>query len=240
VSGETERLAMLEATLVGAAAAQADRRRRRRRRGVLAAAVVAPLVLLATGSVARNGVFRGVDHNFSTLRDDRLEAPAGTAAKLAGAVGARPRDRESERSWRVGPQRVIGYTTPSGTFCYRFVALAAGCLSREALTNARPLIPTVDHMAGLVRIYGLATNDVIGVTARTHGVTRRAAMGRNAFYFQMNSLGGRRGFTLTLVAHLRDGGTRQMRVLVGDMDRRLPRALPALPGALAPVEDTAA
>jgi hypothetical protein len=240
VSGESERLAMLEAALVGAAAAGATRRRRRRRRGVILAAVVAPLVLVAAGSVARTGAVRGVDHNLSALRDDRLAAPASATAKVTGATGSRPRDRESERSWHVGPQRVVGYTTASGRFCYLFVALAGGCLSRAGLTHARPLNPTVDHMAGLLRVYGLATDEVIGVTIRTHGVTRRAAMGRNAFYFQLNSPQGRRGLTLTLMAHFRDGGLRLVRVPVGEMDNRLPRALPALPGASALVEATAA
>jgi hypothetical protein len=239
VSGETERLALLESTLVRAAGVQAGRRRRRRRRGVVLAAVAAPLVLVAAGSVARTGSFRGVDHNLSALRDDRLAAPAGAAARLAGPVGARSRDRESERSWLVGTQRVIGYTTPSGRFCYSFVALTAGCLSRATLTRAHPLNPSLDRMTGRVRIYGLAADDVIGVTVRTNGVTRRAAMGRNAFYLQLNSLGGGRGFTLTVVAHLRDGGIRQMRIPVGEMETP-PKALPALPGALAPVEDTAA
>jgi hypothetical protein len=240
VSGETDRLAMLEATLVGAAAVQAGRRRRRRRRRVILAAVVAPLVLVAAGSVARTGTFRGVDHNLSVLRDDRLASPDGSAARIAGSVGARPRDRESERSWRVGTQRVIGYTTPSGTFCYRFVTLGAGCLSRATLTHAQPLNPTVDHLNGRIRIYGFATDDVTGVSVQAPGLTRRAAMGRNAFYLQMNSLGGGRGFTLTLRAHLRDGGIRRMRVWVAAMDTPLPQALPPLPGALTPVEDTAA
>jgi hypothetical protein len=136
---------------------------------------------------------------------------------------------------------VIGYTTPSGTFCFRFVALTGGCLSRDTLTDARPLAPTVDHLDSRVRIYGLATDDVVGVTVRTAWVTRRAAMGRNAFYVQMNSPEARGGFTLTLVAHLRGGKSREMRILVSDTESSRPKqALPALPGALSPVEDTAA
>jgi hypothetical protein len=240
VSAEAERLASLEATLVGAAGVQADRRRRRRRRAVVLAAVVAPVVLVAAGSVARTGVLRGVDHNLSTLRDDRLEAPPGAASKLAGVLGARSRDRDSERSWRVGSQRVIGYTTPSGKFCYSFVALTGGCISGGMLTHAHPLNPTIEHSAALVRIYGLAADDVIGVTVRAHGVRQRAALGRNAFYFQMNSLGARQGFTLTLVAHLRDGGIRRMRIPIAEVDTRPSKTLPALPGVFTPAEDTAA
>jgi hypothetical protein len=240
VSAETERLALLEATLVGAAAVQARRRQRRRRRALVLAVVIAPLALAAAGSVARTGVLKGVDHNLSTLRDDRFAAPAGAAAKLAGALGARSRDRQSERRWRVGSQRVVGYTTPSGRFCYSFVALTGGCLAGETLTNAHPLNPTIEHPGGLVRIYGLAADEVIGVTVRAGAVRRRAALGRNAFYFQMNSPGGRQGFTLTLVAQLRDGAFRQMRIPVGEMDTRPSKMLPRLPGVLTPVEDTAA
>ncbi len=240
MSSEAQRLALLEATLVGAAAAQAGRRRRRRRRSVILAAVVAPLVLVAAGSVARTGTVRGVDHNLSALRDDRLTAPGTPAGTLMRAIGARPRDRESERSWRVGTQRVIGYTTPSGMFCFRFVALTGGCLSRDTLTDARPLGATVDHLNRHVRVYGLATDDVVGVTVRAQSVTRRAAMGRNAFYLQFDSPDGGRGFTLTLIAHLRDGGIRRMHIPIAETDIRPPKALPALPGALTPIEDTAA
>jgi hypothetical protein len=240
MSAETERLGQLEATLVGAAGVQAGRRRRRRRRRVVLVAVVAPLVLVAAGSVARTGSVKGVDHDLSALRDDRLAAPAGAAAQLTGALGARSRDRESERSWLVGSQRVVGYTTPSGKFCYSFVALTGGCLSGETLTNAHPLNPTIEHSTGVLRIYGLAADAVTVVTVRARGVRRRAALGRNAFYCQMNSLGGRQGFTLTLVAHLRDGRSRQMRIPVGDMNTRPSKTLPTLPGVLTPVEDTAA
>ena len=66
------------------------------------AVVVAPLVLVAAGSLARTGTLRGVDHNLSTLRDDRLAAPGQPAGTLCGSLGARPRARGNERTWPVG------------------------------------------------------------------------------------------------------------------------------------------
>jgi hypothetical protein len=240
VSGEAERLATLETALMGAAATQASRRRRRRRRGVVLAAVVAPLVLAAAGSVAGMGVLRGVDHNLSTLRDDRLSAPPRAVAGIEASLGARSRDGESTREWYVGPQRVVGYTTPAGRFCYTFVARAGGCLSRAALTPGRPLNLNVDSHVSPIRLYGLASDDVIAVTVVDRGVTRSAALAHNAFYFQFAAAGGRRGFALTIVAHMRGGATRRMRVPIGEPAAKPSKTLPALPGALPPVETTAA
>jgi hypothetical protein len=240
VSSEAEGLARLEAALAGAASVQAGRLRRRRRRGAVLAVVVAPLVLLAAGSLARTGTLSGVDHNLSTLRDDRLAAPAGAAGTLSGSLGVRSRTREDVRTWTVANRRVVGFVSRGGTFCYSFTGLSGGCLTKTALTPARPLNPATDRLVHGFRVYGLAADDVIGVTVRAHGVTRRATISHNTFYLQVDSPAIARGFTLTLLAHLRDGKTRRMSIPVADSDNPTRKTLPALPGALAPVEDTAA
>jgi hypothetical protein len=240
VSLELERLARLETTLVGAAATQATRRRRRRRRSVVLAVVVAPLVLVAAGSVARVGTLRGVDHNLSVLRDDRVAAPPGAVDKLSGSLGARSSDGESERSWLVGRQRVEAYRTRSGRFCFGFSGTAGGCFTKTGLTSGRPLDPTADRVARGFRVYGVAADEVTSVTLAVRGVTHRVALSRNAFYLQVDSPVGPQRFTLTLLAHLRDGETTQMRIPVADSRTPTMTIHPALPDALSSVEDTAA
>jgi hypothetical protein len=239
MSSEAERLARLEAALVGAASARL-RRRRRRRRAIVVGSVAAPLVLLAGGSLARTGALHGVDHDLSTLRDDRLAAPAAAAATISSALGARSRGRGGERSWTVANRRVVGFTSSSGGFCYSFTGLSGGCLAVSGLTPSRPLNPASDRLANGFRVYGLAADDVIGVTVRVHGQTRRATISHNSFYLQVASSAVARRFTLTLLAHLRDGKTRRMSIPVADGGTPTRKTLPALPGALAPVEDTAA
>jgi hypothetical protein len=234
-----DRLAALEGTLVAAAEEQAGRHRRRHRRAVVLMVIAAPLVLAAAGSVAATGLFfRGVDQNLSALRDERLLAPTAQAAKITSAVGARPRDRRSERSWRVGGRRVVGYTTPAGSFCFMFSGLGGGCLQAHVLGTATPVDATTVNGVGVLDVFGLATDSVTSIGVRVHGVTHRAAISHNAFLFE-SALGGKDTLALTLIVKFRDGTTRQvpMRADGATLPRFHPQ--PRLPGALAPVGDTA-
>ncbi len=237
MTGAENRLAALERTLVGAAAEQAGRLRRRRRRAVALAALAAPLALAAAGSVAATGFFAGVDRHLSSLRDERLETPPGVIAGMQGAAGARPRDAASGRTWLVAGQRVVGYTTRSGGFCFRFVELAGGCLARDTLSPARPLDVMTDNGPGEFRVYGLAADEVTAITLHARGVTRRVAMGRNAFFLDEPALGTRRSFDATLVVRLRDGTARTVPIRIGGPSPA--KRLPVLPGSL-PVANTAA
>jgi hypothetical protein len=234
-----DRLAALEGTLVAAAEEQARRHRRRHRRAVVLMVIAAPLVLAAAGSVAATGLFfRGVDQNLSALRDERLLAPTAQAAKIAPALGARPRDRRSERSWRVGGRRVVGYTTPAGSFCFMFSGLGGGCLQAHVLGTATPVDATTVNGVGVLDVFGLATDSVTSIGVRLHGVTHRATMSHNAFLFE-SALGGKDTLSLTLIVKFRDGTTRRvpMRADGATLPRFHPQ--PRLPGALAPIGDTA-
>jgi hypothetical protein len=236
----SDRLAALEGTLVAAAEAQAARHRRRRRRAVVLMVIAAPLVLAAAGSLAATGLFfQGVDQNLSALRDERLLAPTAQAAKITSALGARPRDRQSERSWRIGDRRVVGYTTRAGSFCFIFSGLGGGCLQAHVLGTATPVDTTVVYGVGVLDVFGLATDTVTSVGVRVHGVTHDAAMSHNAFLFESDSLGGKDSLALTLIVKFRDGTTRRvpMRADGATLPRFHPQ--PRLPGALAPIGDTA-
>lgn len=115
-----------------------------------------------------------------------------------------------------------------------------GCLAVAAPTACRPLDPASDGLAHGVRVYGLADDDAVGVTVQVHGLTRRATISHDTFSLQVASSAVTRRFTLTLLAHLRDGKIRRMSIPVADGGHPTSETLPALPGALAPVEDTAA
>lgn len=234
---EAHRLATLEQTLVRAATRQMERRRVRRRRAVLLVALAAPLVLAAAASMAAGGLFSGgVDQQLSTLRDDRLIARSEPS--LSAVLGARPRDRASRRAWLIPGHRVTGYTTPGGSFCFRFAGLTGGCLPAGKLTAAEPIDASTDYGPRAFRIYGLAMDGVAAISLQARGVTRRVLMGRNAFYFEDNSLGGTRGFAGALVVRMRDGSTRHVPFRVGPPAP--PLLLPTtLPGFM-PVGDTVA
>jgi hypothetical protein len=237
--GEVSRLAALERTLVGAAVRQAQRRRQRRRRVFVLLAVAAPLMLAAAASVAATrGFFAGVDQQFATLRDDRLIPTAAPSAAFSNALGALPRDRASQRSWVIGGRRVSGYTTASGSFCFRFGSLTGGCVVPGELTPANPVEFTVDLGPQTFRVYGLAIDDVTAVSLRVRGVTRRVLLVRNAIYFSDSSLGGRHGIAGTLIVRLRGGATRRMAVHVSGRGPT-EKFLPVFPGAM-PAGDTAA
>jgi hypothetical protein len=239
--GEAGRLAALERTLVGAAARQAQRRRSRRRRVIAAFAVAAPLVLAAAGAVASTqGFFSGVDQQLSTLRDDRLVAHDTPSTRLFDALGALPRDQASRRSWLIAGRRVTGYTTPSGSFCFRFGPFTGGCIRPGELTPANPVAYTVDYGPKTFRVYGLAIDGVTAVSLRARGVTRRVLLVRNAVYIDDGSLGGLRPLTGTLIVHLRGGAVARMPIRASGGLRPTPeKVLPILPGAM-PVGDTAA
>jgi hypothetical protein len=232
--GEVSRLAKLERVLVGAAGREAQRRRTRRRRAIVLCAIAAPLAIAAT-----QGYLGGVDEQFGALRDDRLILRIAPSAQLTDELGARPRDRSSERSWVVSGQRVVGYTTPAGSFCYVFGSLTGGCLQPGQLTSARPLSPTVEYGPRTFRIYGLAMDGVRSISLRARGATWRGNLVRNAFYLQANALGGTRILTGTLIVRLRGGAIVHvpLRALAGLRPTRA--FLPILPGAL-PAGDTAA
>lgn len=230
-SVEEQRLAALGRTLVRAAAEQAGRRRRRRRRTVVLAAVAAPLVLAAAGSMAAAGYLTSVDDHLSTLRDERLEVPAGAVAPMASAAGARPRSGMSGRSWLVAGRRVIGYETPGGLFCFRFVGYTGGCIAKGALSPDQPLDAMVDNGPGQFRVYGLAADGVVAVSVRVHGVTRRAAVARNAFFLAAPAFGNRRGFVATLIVRSRHGTTRTLPLRVGGFASSTIKRLPELPGS---------
>jgi len=233
VSGdESRRLAALEHALAGAAAEQVARRRRRRRRAIVVPALAAPLALAAAGSMAATGVFGGVDRQLSVLRDDRLLRPAAAGAKLESAAGTRPIDH-SRRSWRVGDRRVTGYTTAAGAFCFEFGGLTGGCLPKTGLSAADPVDVMTDNGPGVLRVYGLAMDGVTAVSLRAGGVTRAAAIARNAFFLEAPTLGRARGFTATLVVRLGDGRVRRIPLRFGGSAApgvhlpRLPGIMPA-------------
>lgn len=231
---EAGRLNALERALVRAANRQVERRRARRRRAVLLVALAAPLVLAAAASTAAGGLFSGgVDQQLSTLRDDRLIARSEPA--MSAALGARPKGPASRRTWLIPGHRVAGYTTPGGSFCFWFAGLTGGCLPAGKLTASQPIDPTTDYAPHTFRIYGLAMDGVTAIGLQALGVTRRVILGRNAFYFEDNSLGGTLGFSGALVVHMRDGTTRRVPFRVGPPT---PPLLPSLAGVV-PVGDTA-
>jgi hypothetical protein len=238
-AAEQDRLAALEATLVGAAAALAQKRLRRRRRAVTLAAVVAPLTLAAAGSIAATGFFHGVDHNLSMLRDDRLQPTAHVAAGIEEAMGTRSRDHQSERTFRVGGVKVFGFPTPSGRFCYFFTGYTSGCLTAKTLTRARPVDSVVDHDAKVFRVYGIAIDSVKNITLRLDGAARRVTLAHNAFFFSSGALANSHPFTFTLILGFRDGTTRELPVRVSSTTTSHSELKPKLPGLLAPAEDAA-
>ena len=115
----------LERTLVGAAgragAAAADAAAPR---VIVLRAVAAPLTLAAAASMARRGLSSAA--STSNSRHCATTACSAAPARLrgsVGALGARPRDARAAARWLVAGQRVMGYTTPSGSFCLRFAGL---------------------------------------------------------------------------------------------------------------------
>ena len=236
-----ERLAMLEATLVGAAAARPPPpattapQRHPGRRGRAARAP-----RRRVGGQDRGLPWRGSQSLGATGRPPRSPGLRQRKAR-ASAAGAGPRDRESERSWQVGTQRVIGYTTPSGRFCFRFVALTGGCLSRDTLTAARPLGPhrrsSRRRRAHLWARDGRCGRrhcaDILGDTTRSNGPQRLLCTDEftrrpGRIYAYPRRTSPRWG----IQADARPGT---------ETESSLPNnALPVLPGALSPVEDTAA
>jgi hypothetical protein len=227
---EGRRLEVLEHALLRAAEEQATRRRRRRRRAIVVPALAAPLALAAAGSMAATGVFSGVDRHLSALRDDRLRESSGTAAKLESAAGERPLEH-TRRTWRVGGRAVVGYTTAAGAFCFEFTGLTGGCLPRTGLSAADPVDVMTDNGPGMLRVYGLAMDGVTAVGLRAGGVTRAAAIGRNAFFLEAPALGSARGFTATLIVRLRDGTVRRIPLRIGGT--AVPGVhLPRLPGMM--------
>ena len=238
--GEVSRLARLERTLVGAAGREAQRRRTRRRRAIVLCAVAAPLVLAAAASIAATrGYLGGVDEQFGALRDDRLIPQIGPSAQLTDELGARPRDRSSRRAWIVSGQRVVGYTTPGGSFCYVFGSLTGGCLQPGELTSATPVSPTVEYGPRTFRIYGLAMDGVTSISLRARGATWRGNLVRNAFYLQAKALAGTRVLTGTLIVRLEGGAVVRVPVRARGGLRPAHAFLPILPGVL-PAGDTAA
>ena len=236
---EAGRLAALEQTLVAAAARQAEGRRRRRRRAVALLAVGAPLVLAAASVGATKGFFGGVDEQFATLRDDRLIPRNVPSTGLSNALGSAPRDWQSRRAWSIAGQRVSGFTTRSGSFCYRFGSFTGGCVSPGELSAANPIDYTSDYGPKTFRVYGLATDDVTAVSLRVRGVTRRVRLVRNAIYLSDDALGGTRPFRGVLIVHLRGGATRRVPVVAGGGLRPGGSVLPNFPGIM-PVRNTAA
>ena len=174
-TSETGRLAALERTLVGPRPQQAERRRGRARRAVILAAVAAPLILVAAGSVAATGVLGGID--------PRLAACAQSASALAPGQSPSP---------RAGSSRDIASAsrTPGGSFCFRF-GRTHGRVSRNPALTPDAGRPATDNGPATFRVYGLAVDGVTAISVRARGVTRRAVMGRNAFYLEEDSLGGR-------------------------------------------------
>jgi hypothetical protein len=238
VSADEQRLlGSLERVLVGAAAEQAGRLRRRRRRAIILVALSAPLLLAAAASTAKSGFFLRIDRHLSTLRDDRLQAPAGSATRLEGAMGVKAGAKALR--WRVAGQQVIGYTTPGGRFCFTFVGLTGGCLSKDTLSPAEPVDVTTDNGAGEFRIYGLVVDGVKALSLRVHGVTRRVAVAHNAFFLSAPALSREHDFDGVLLVRMADGTTLRKVLHIGGTASHSRRVLPRLPGSL-PAEDAAA
>jgi hypothetical protein len=134
---------------------------------------------------------------------------------------------------------VTGYTTPGGSFCYRFGAFTGGCVGAGELTASNPVAVTVDYGAKVFRVYGLAHDGVSRLELRTGGVTRPVPLARSAFFLQDASLGGVRPFSGTLTVHLRGGGIVRLPLRAGGGLRPSTKFLPILPGSM-PAGDTAA
>jgi hypothetical protein len=232
-AAEQRRLAALERTLVDAAEREARRRRRRRRRALVLAALAAPLVVAAAASMAATGEFlASLEQHLSTRAGDRLSARPGIPMRFAGAAHANPRQRASPRSWLVAGHRVMGFTTPSGSFCFRLERLTGGCLQPGVPTAHNPVDTLIDYGPGRFRVYGLAIDEVTAVSLRVRGVTRRAIIEHNAFFLEEKSLGGTRGFTATLIVRLRDGTTRHLPLQMGAPVPDPPKSLSPFPGVL--------
>lgn len=237
--GEAGRLAALEQTLLGAAARESQRRRLRRRRTVAVLAVAAPLTLAAGSVAATHGFLSAVEGQFATLRDDRLIPHTAPSARLSNALGTAPRDWESRRAWLVAGQRVSGYITPHGTFCYRFGALTGGCVAADELTPSNPISYSYDYGPKTFRVYGLAIDGVMEVSLQARGVTRRVELARNAIYLADDSLGGTGRFSGALIVRMRSGATVRLPIRASGGLRPTGTILPILPG-LIPARDTAA
>jgi hypothetical protein len=241
--GEISRLAALERTLMGAAAREAQRRRTRRRRLVAALAVAVLLVMLAAAAslAATRGFFDGVDQQLTALRDDRLIPRTAPSPGLAYALGARPRDAAGRREWVIAGKRLSGFTTASGSFCFRFGRLTGGCVQPGELTPENPLSYTYDYGPATFRVYGLAMDGVRSVSLRARGVTHRVLLVRNAIYFAEPSLGGTGRLAATLLVRMHAGTTLSIPILarggIAPTGNVLPRL--RLPGAM-PAGDTAA
>ncbi len=163
------------------------------------------------------------DRHLSALRDERLEASAHATTWIAGAAGKQPRDAVGGRTWLVGGHRVTGFTAADGSFCFRCARGAGGCLAEPGLSLATPVTVMSDNAPGTLRVYGLAMDGITAVSLRARGVTRRAAMGRNAFYLGANALGSRKGFAGTLIVRYGGGTTRLVSLRIGGYERRTPK-----------------
>lgn len=237
--GELARLADLERTLVGAAEQQARRRRARRRRALIVGVVALPLVLAAAVSVAATGLPGSIDQRLATLRDNQLSATPAAVHGISQALGTRPRDGASARTWLVGGQRITGYATPGGSFCFTFSGRSGGCVNRTSLSPANPIDPMMDYGPRTFRVYGLVMDGVTTISVRARGITHRAAVARNAFYLEADALGGTRTLSATLIVGLRDGTTKRLPIRLHPFAWVAPHRLLKMPGSL-PAEDTAA
>jgi hypothetical protein len=176
------------------------------------------------------------------IDDSNLLRHAREDARVSG-TGSRGQGRAVPRSLPgdcVGARHDATGTSFALALQPVVTGLGGGCLAVAAPTPSRPLDPATDRLAHGVRVPGLAADDVLGVTVRVHGLTRRATISHHSFSLQVAASEVERRFTLTLLAHLRDGETRRMSIPVADGGHPTRETLPALPGALAPVEDTAA
>ena len=175
---------------------------------VILASLTLPLALAAAGSVAATGFFDRGDRHLASLRDDRLEVRPAAVAGLESAVGTRLRDAGGGPSWRIAGRRVEGFATSSGRCCFRFVGLTGGCLAAGALSPAHPLDVMLDDGPGEFRVYGLAADEVVAVSAaRARHDPSRGARAQRVLP-RRSQLGSRHRFGGTLVARLRDGSER--------------------------------
>ena len=182
------------ATLVAAAERQAQRR---------APEAAAQVVLHGRGRAAR-ARGRGLDGGHGILRerrpaplggrDERLQGATPGTRAVAGAAGS------SRATWPAGgPGSSAGHRVTGFTAAERELLLPVrrrdGRLSRRRTgSRAAPRsVVMTDNAPGTLRVYGLAMDGVTAVSLRARGVTRRAVVGRNAFYLEANALGNRSG-----------------------------------------------
>jgi hypothetical protein len=179
------------------ATARDAQRSRKRRRAATCVAVLVLLALMATAAVA-NGWLLG-------------ESP--TADAVPSLAGSEPRTLLTG----LGPdQRTLtAATTPSGVVCLTLSGYQTQCI--PTFTDDQELAWLAwSSQSGPTLVWGIVRDRVVGVDAvSAAGVRTAAQFGHDAFYLELSG-----GMPAQLVAHLADGGTKQ--IPIGDCSPSAP------------------